>query len=407
MQCFRVNPATAGRLYDLGRGTRLRSAPGRETSEGQIPFVTGRVEPPMTRLTGYLLRLFSRDALAFFGVAAVIVFLAQCLRVMDTGAMRGSDLGQLFGLVILGLPVQLQLLYFLIIAIALARTLRGLQATRELHIIHVSRRLDVLWRALWIYIIANSLIVLGSTNLLVPLVQQENSQIKARITADLVGRSLVPNRFAEIAPGVTITVGGRGAGGEIRTFFADDTRNPEIRRSYLADSALLTADARGYVLQLRNGSMQFRNADGQFSEISFDRYDMALDSLINTSPREARLSEFTTPQLVSTALSTGKWDDKLIAELVNRMIEPLRLLALCLLVAVMASEPSGRRQAGRLPLEVTTLLIAFVERAVSSYAGKAIWSPATGSLVLLAIVLLVSLWRMRHIGFWLRRRLAR
>src|SRR5690606_255559 len=130
---------------------------------------------------------------------------------------------------------------------------------------------------------------------------RENSLIRTRIAADLVGRSLVPNRFAEVTNGVTVTVGGRKPGGEITSFFADDRREP-TRRTYIAESALISADELGYVLQLSNGTVQYRTAEGKFSEIAFDRYDLAFERLTGEADRGDQRGDTTSIAIVAAGL---------------------------------------------------------------------------------------------------------
>ena len=209
----------------------------------------------MTRLGTSLFRLFAAEAAALFGVALTILYLVQLLRVVEVGAVRDRGLGTLFWQTILGLPPLSIAFLYVCLAIGLARALRAMQASRELHIIHVSQRLPVLLGTILSYAAVGTLLVLLLAHVIAPWASRENNQIKAQAAADLVGRSLVPNRFAELGDGVTITVGGRGADGEITSFFADDRRDENTRRTYIADSALITADEFGYVLQLKDGTI--------------------------------------------------------------------------------------------------------------------------------------------------------
>lgn len=350
----------------------------------------------MTRLRGYLVRLFILDSAALLGVAGMLLFIAQCLRVMDATSLRGTALGILVSQALLGLPQLLLMVFFICVAIGLARALRGLAASRELHAIHAGRRLSVLLRAIFVFSLGAGVVALLVAHLLAPMSLKAANDLRSRVAADLVSRSLVPNRFAQVGEGVTITVGGRRANGEITTFFADDNRTPDLRRTYIARTALLTADERGYVLQLVDGTIQYRNSNDQFSEISFNRYDMVLDRLVANADTNERLAEVSSLALAERAAAAGEWPKDALDEVLKRSIEGLRVVVLCLFVAAIASFPSGRRKAPLMPIEVTVLVVAVLERAISTYApGGGALPAAAGALLLGAGSLLVLLVRLR------------
>jgi lipopolysaccharide export system permease protein len=208
-----------------------------------------------------------------------------------------------------------------------------------------------------------------------------------------------------VAEGVTITVGGRGRNGEITAFFADDRRDPQTQRTYTADTALLASDGENYVLQLEDGAMQFRTADGQFSEISFARYDIDLARLTGAFDETRSQRETTSWTLVEEGLATGDLPAATIRRLVERSVEGLRVLALTAVVAAMAAFPTGRRRRGRIPIELVVFAIAFAERGITSLTpGGGVFAPANGSIAMLAAALIVLVVRLRLFAPVLRRR---
>ncbi len=361
----------------------------------------------MSRLSRYLLRLFSAQAGALFALAVVLIFLVQCLRVADAGAVRGQGLGIILLQALLSMPALAISFLFVCIAIGLARALRSLAETRELHIIHANGRLRGLVAAILAFALTGALFALVLTHFVEPLTLRAGTLIRARIAADIVGRSLVPERFAEVAEGVTITVGGRGRNGEITGFFADDRRDPQTQRTYMADTALLASDGEGYVLQLENGAMQFRTADGQFSEISFARYDIDLARLTGEFDETQSQRETTSWTLVADSLESGEIDPAAARRLVSRSVEGLRVLALTAVVAAMAAFPSGRRRRGRVPIELVVFAIAFAERGITALTpGNGLLAPANGSIAMLAVAVVVLVVRLRLLSPALRRRTA-
>lgn len=350
----------------------------------------------MTRLGSYLLKLFAAEAAALFGVALTILYLVQTLRIFEVGALRDRGLGTLLWQTVLALPPLSIAFLYVCISIGLARALRGLQLSRELHIIHGSQRLPVLIRTILGYAAIGTLLVLVLSHVIEPAAKLESNQISAKAAADLVGRSLLPNRFAELGDGVTVTVGGRGADGEITSFFADDRRDTQTRRTYIADSALITADELGYVLQLKDGTIQYRTATGQFSEISFERYDIALERLTGDSDPGERRGDQSTYAMVTQGLAGGDWPGESLRRIAERTADGFRVLALCLFVAAIAAFPSGRRKEPVLPVEITVLGAVLFERAVTSYAPVSGWAhETTGVIVLIILSVLLLLVRLR------------
>ena len=352
----------------------------------------------VTRLGSYLLRLFASEAAALFGVAITIIYLAQTLRIVDAAAVRDRGFLIVLWQTVLALPTLASAFLYLCLAIGLARALRALQASRELHIIHVGQQMPTLFRAILTYALVGMLAVFAMSHLITPASKAANRAIDAQAAADLVGSSLVPNRFAVLTRGVTVTVGGRGPNGEITSFFADDRRDEQTRRTYIADSAVISRDDEGYVLQLENGTIQYRTLDGQFSEISFNRYDIALDRLTGDASDGGRGGR-STLSLISTALAEGNWSSDTVRELAERTADGFRALALCLFVAAISAFPSGRRREPLLPVEVTILGVVALERVLSSYLPLENGPRQLSGVVILMIVsLIILVWRLKPLA---------
>jgi len=348
----------------------------------------------MNRLKRYLVGQFTSEAATLFVVAISIVFLVECLRVIDASSVRGQGLLVLGTQVFLALPSASMAFMHVCLGIGLARALRTMQSTRELHILHVSGKLGALAKAVTIYASAGAVLLLLVAHVVDPAAARQSSVIRSRVAADLLGRSLVPNRFAEVTDGVTVTVGGRKAGGEITSFFADDRREP-TRRTYIAETAKITADDVGYVLQLSNGTVQYRTPEGKFSEISYDRYDLAFERLTGEADTGDERGNSTSFDIVAAAMSDG-WTNARLLKLTERSVEGFRALAICLFVFALAGFPSGRRREPRLPIEITVLGASFFERVLFAYSPGEGWlSPLTGIVALTGVSLVILVFRLR------------
>ncbi|SFZ80897.1 lipopolysaccharide export system permease protein [Devosia enhydra] len=350
----------------------------------------------MKRLPLYLARLFASDTAQLFAVAIFLLYLIQCLRIFDLVAVRGQNILTLLGQATLALPPLMIVFFYVCLGIGIGRALRGLQASHELHIIHASARVPALLQALLMTIGGGALGVLVLTHIFEPVANRNINEWSAAIAADLVGRTLLPNRFVEVAPGVTVVIGGRAGNGEITDFFADDARSPEQRRTYVAAQATVGMDEDGYVLQLREGKLQYMTATGQYSEVAFDRYDMAVDRLTGAVEDRDLVAETATPALLAAASANGGLSPAAVEAIFRRSAEALRVIGLGLLAGAIAAFPHGRRTRRQLPLEIGILLLAFFERGLNMVLPvPRPWDAFSGSLVLLLVAICMWVWKLQ------------
>ena len=346
----------------------------------------------MMRLTRYLARLFAVDALILFAVVCLLLWLVNCLRAFDLVSVKGQGVLTLAYQGLLTIPPLALVFLYVCVGIGMARALQALKTNHELHIIHTTNGLRSLWGATATVAAVGVVCVLTLSNFVEPWTTRNLNQLSASVAADLVGSTLKPGRFTQVTPGVVLLIGGRSGEGEITEFFADDRRDPSVRRTYIAQSARISTDGENYVLQLRDGTLQYSEAGGRFSEVSFARYDLSVDRLSQPVAQNDALAERDSLRLVRDAMAKGEWSQATIDRLVNRMAEALRVIGICLLVLAIAGFPNGSRERVALPMEVTVLLLAFVERGIGSYSPL---GPATGSWLMIAGAAIALLWRTR------------
>lgn len=350
----------------------------------------------MARLSVYLVKLFSLEAMVLFGVAAVLLFLIQCLRLFDLVESRGQSLLTLLGQAALGMPSLGIVFLYVCLGIGLGRALRSLQDRAELQIIHVSALVPSLMRAVFTYALGGALLLLVLAHVVDPASVQATSKWSESIAADLVSRSMIPHRFTEVVDDVSMIIGSRDSEGQITDFFADDRRSAESRRTYFARSALITRDEQGFVLRLRDGAIQQFSEGERLSEISFARYDLALDQLTDEAESTDNLSRTSSIDIIRHALKGKDLNRNEVRALVRRSVEGLRVVAICLFVAALAIFPSGNRRRITVPIELLTLGAAFLERGVTSYLKLP--SPidlVTGPLLLTIVALVILAIRFR------------
>lgn len=348
----------------------------------------------MRRLTSYLTRLFASDALILFGIMCFLLWLVNCLRSFDVVSVKGQGFGTLALQALYTMPPLALSFFYICIGIGVVRALSALQTSHELHIIHTSNGLGGLWRAAIVTGGVAVATVLLLAHVVEPLANRQLNRLSAEVAADLVSSTLKPNRFTQVTPGVILLVGGRAGGGEITEFFADDRRDPETRRTYIAASARVVSVGEDYVLELRDGTLQHTEADGRYSEIRFSRYDVSVESLAQQVAYVDVLSETDSFGLIAQGLGSG-WTPDIVKRLLDRSAEGLRVIGLVLLVVAVAGFPSGNRMRIKLPLEALVMLVAFGERGISAYSPLGAGTGAIALIVVGSLILAVRLWPRR------------
>lgn len=347
----------------------------------------------MKKLPRYLIGNFTRESIAMFAVVLALVWVMQVLRLFDLITAKGQDVATLMGQAVLLTPPLARTLLYIAMGVGIARVLRRFQDTRELHIIHTSARVGAIWSGILWFSFAGMVLVALMANWLEPLARQSYAHWSAKVTADLVGRALKPDSFREIAPGLVVEIGGRGADGKIEGFFAQDNRDPDAQKTFQAQSATIVSDEAGYYLDLRDGSVQYVRKKGGLSELQFSSYQLSIDRLSTSSGTNEGLASRTSMAIVNGAtdgtLSPAEW-----FELDQRFSEPLRLFALCLLVGALTAFPSGRRNRGWFPMEVAVLVFGLLDRLLNNIVLPPMLGHSLGAAIMFCAALGIMGWRL-------------
>ncbi|RDE09869.1 LptF/LptG family permease [Pelagibacterium lacus] len=336
----------------------------------------------MDRLALYLQRQFFAQALTIFIAGGVLIWLMQLLRLFDLVAAQGQNLLTLMGQSALTTPTFARSILYVCFAIGLARGLRALQASRELHTIHVTQKTGSLWKGIAAFILIGTAGVTLVTNIIEPNARRASADWSAEIAADIVGRALVPGRFTQVEDGLVFSISARRSDGTLVDFFFDDTTNP-TRRTYFAQTAAVFQDEDGYQLVLNNGAIQYESADqGSLSQIRFTQYHISLASLLDAAAVSRGIDQADSLTLFAQILS-GEATGRTVRTLHERLADTIRTLALCALAAAICAFPDGRRSGRSVPVELVLLLVAFAEQAVSAFSGGGAAHYVAPSLLLL------------------------
>lgn len=349
----------------------------------------------MKKLTAYLTRQFVTDAAVLFVIVSFLLWLVNCLRSFEVVSVKGQGFDTLAVQALYTMPPLAISFFYICIGIGLVRALTALQTSHELHIIHTSGGIKGIWKAAALVCAIACSVVLLLAHVLEPLATRQLNALSESIAADLVSSTLKPNRFTQVTPGVVLLIGGRQMDGEISDFFADDRRNPDTRRTYIAQSARVLGDGENYILELRDGVLQYVEKNGQYSEIRFSRYNLSVESLAQPLEAINELDQMTSLALIQQALEEDRWRSGAVRRLLDRSAEALRVVGICMFVLAIAAFPSGRRTRIKLPLEAIVMLVAFGERGLSSYSPLGMGTGAVALIVGSGVVLAIRLWPRR------------
>jgi lipopolysaccharide export system permease protein len=350
----------------------------------------------MNRLSSYVVRLLTRDCLALLAVMLGLLFLIQTLKIFDVIVVQGQDILTLLGQSMLSMPPLAIVIAYVCMGIAIVRVMGGLQGSHELHIVHSSRQLRALFGGIALFAIGGAVIILVLSNFVAPWSSRRLDDWSAAVAADVVGRTLVPHRFGQVVPGIAVVIGSRAGAGNITDFFADDSRDPEMRHTYSAKTATIGRNGEGYVIELHDGTLQYLSNKGDFSEVAFKSYDLGLNRLTESDPSHTGIEQRTSLDLAMSALERGTWIPAVQQALYDRASEGLRALAMCVFMASLTAFPNARRRRAFLPLELVPLLVAYADKTITSnFAGPAPPALLEGPAVILLCGLLIFAFRLR------------
>ncbi len=249
--------------------------------------------------------------------------------------------------------------------------------------------------------------------IVIGLTPTANTRLADKIDAirkDAATSLLREKRFIHPEKGITIFIRDSSKAGEIRGLFLNDQRDADTPVTYSAQEALLLKDDNELRLVMSKGVMQrYDPVENTLNLVEFDSFVFDLTNLLRRSsnryraPIEFRVSELLDPQaLIASGVKHPV--GVLVAELHNKLAQPLLGLALPLLAAALLLTAKYRRSGFAVRIAGTSFLGLFVVTAslmvksVITGAPAMFWIayvPAVGSLVYAVSLLVLATTRGR------------
>jgi lipopolysaccharide export system permease protein len=175
------------------------------------------------------------------------------------------------------------------------------------------------------------------------------------VRANVVSTIVQPGRFTSIESGVTIHIRERRANGELVGIFLDDRRDPNERRTVLAENGELIDNDNGTFLVLQQGTVQRHELkERDPAMVKFDRYAFDLSQFsggpqaVKYSIRERYLWQLLFPDPKDPFLLEQPGPFR--AELHDRLIAPLYPLAFVVIAFAYLGAPRTTRQSRTLSM---------------------------------------------------------
>ena len=312
----------------------------------------------MAALTRYILRQTTFAAVFVTLALTFALWLTQSLRLLDYLVNRGLPASQFFELILLLLPK------FLAITISVGTVIGALfvfnKLTQDSEIVVMRAAgmssLQLARPAIWLGL--GAMVVLYALTLyFMPLANRNFKDMQLDARHSYISALIQEGVFNSVGKQVMVYVRGRDADGSLVDLLLHDQRNKDHPVTLTAERGALVRDGEEgglRVLLLHGTRQEVDRTTGSISMLSFDQYQVDLDSFASTrrerwrSPQERFLPELLHP--TAEELEDKGFKEELLAELHQRLTMPLYPLSFVLigLVALVSGNFSRRQQPWRI-----------------------------------------------------------
>ncbi|WP_257168250.1 LPS export ABC transporter permease LptF [Bradyrhizobium sp. SRS-191] len=228
-----------------------------------------------------------RTTLASFALVLVsltgVIWITQALRGIDLMTSQGQTILTFLGITGLVIPSLLGVIAPIALMIAVSHTLNKLATDSEIIVMNAAGMSPI--RLFVPFAYATCVVALLVTMLAAYVAPDGLRRIKqwdAEITADVLTNILQPGRFAQLDQNLTIRIGERQPGGELKSILIDDRRDPKERITIIAEKGTVVKNADGSFLVLEDGNLErFEIGKREPAMVAFARYAFDMSKFSN------------------------------------------------------------------------------------------------------------------------------
>lgn len=310
----------------------------------------------MGSINRYIFRTTLEAFLIVLGSLTAVIWVTQALRDLDIMTNQGQTILIFVGITGLIIPLLVMVIAPIAYLIAAAHVLNKMSSDSEIIVMNAAGMSPwLLFRSFLGSALVVSLLVALISAYFAPKGLRILRERLTDVRANVVTTILQPGRFTALESRVTIHIRERRNNGQLVGIFLDDQRNPNERRSVLAEAGELVDNDSGTFLVLQNGTVQRHQAgDRDPAMVTFDRYAFDLSQFaggnqsITYSIRERYLWQLMFPDPKDEAYV--KRPGEFRAELFDRLMAPLYPLAFAVIAFAYLGAPRTNRQSRTLSM---------------------------------------------------------
>jgi lipopolysaccharide export system permease protein len=236
---------------------------------------------------GSIDRYIFRTTLASFALVLVsltgVIWITQALRGIDLMTSQGQTILTFLGITGLVIPSLLGVIAPIALMIAVSHTLNKLATDSEIIVMNAAGMSPI---RLFVPFAYATCVVAVLVTLLASYIAPDGlrriKQWDAEITADVLTNILQPGRFAQLDQNLTIRIGERQPGGELKNILIDDRRDPKERITIIAEKGTVVKNADGSFLVLEDGNLErFEIGKREPAMVAFARYAFDMSKFSN------------------------------------------------------------------------------------------------------------------------------
>jgi lipopolysaccharide export system permease protein len=362
----------------------------------------------------YLFRAGFLAFVASLGVLTAIVWVSQALREVDLMTGKGQTILVFLSITGLTIPSLVSIIAPVALFAAVLYALNKFNGDSELIVMSAAGMSPYRLARPFMMLAAVVAVLVGLLSTwLMPASYREMRDVLSKVRADFLTYLVREGQFVTLDQGFVFHYRERGAGGALLGIFIQDRREAERISTYIAEAGLTINEGGNNFLVLEKGYMQrqARN-DRSAAIVQFESYALDLAQFGPGAdagalrPRERGTLELMTLRADSPDPYVRQLYGRFRAELHERLVAPLYVIAFALIAFAALGQPRTTRQ-GRGAAIVGAIAVVLVVR-VSGFAASNLVARNPGAVWLVYSVPLIAMFAGYFISFgrlpaWARR----
>ena len=345
-----------------------------------------------------------RTTLASFALVLVsltgVIWITEALRGIDLMTSQGQTILTFLGITGLVIPSLLGVIAPIALMIAVSHTLNKLATDSEIIVMNAAGMSPIRLFVPFAYATCVvALLVTLIASYFAPDGLRRIKQWDAEITADVLTNILQPGRFAQLDQNLTIRIGERQPGGELKSILIDDRRDPKERITIVAEKGTVVKNTDGSFLVLEDGNLErFEIGKREPAIVAFARYAFDMSKFSNQGRdvtlgiRERYLWELMAPAEDDPIYR--QIPGQFRQELHDRFLAPIYPFAFAALTFAFLGAPRTTRQSRNFSFGSAILAVFGVRMAGFACSVLTVKTPVAALVqyLMLFAVLGVSIW---------------